>query len=82
MITVLFFAQLREQLKTDRLQVAITTPCSVAMLQAQIIEQNPQWQTFFENRTLMVAVNQTMVDSDEIINSQDEVAFFPPVTGG
>lgn len=82
MINVLFFAQLREQLKTDRIQVDMPTPCSVAQLQTQIVQQYPQWQAFFENRTLMVAVNQTMVESDEMINPQDEVAFFPPVTGG
>lgn len=82
MIDVKFFAQLREQLKTEHIQVDISTPCSVADLQAEIIKQQPQWLTFFENRTLMVAVNQTMVESDEIINHQDEVAFFPPVTGG
>lgn len=82
MINVLFFAQLREQLKTDRIQVDMPTPCSVTQLQSQIVQQYPQWQVFFENRTLMVAVNQTMVEFDEMINSQDEVAFFPPVTGG
>lgn len=82
MINVLFFAQLREQLKTDQLQVEIATPCTVAQLQAKIVEQHPHWLAFFANRTLMVAINQTMVEPDACIASQDEVAFFPPVTGG
>lgn len=82
MITVLFFAQLREQVKTDKVDVNINTPCSVSDIQANIIALHPEWSGFIEGRTLLTAVNQTMVDNHHMVNAGDEVAFFPPVTGG
>lgn len=82
MISVLFFAQLREQLKTDKVQLDITAPCSISDIQQAIIQQHPDWASFIEGRTLLTAVNQTMVEPDHMVNERDEVAFFPPVTGG
>ena len=82
MISVLFFAQLREQLKTDKVEVDIDTPCSISDIQSQIIISHPEWSQFIEGRTLLTAVNQTMVEANHSVNKGDEVAFFPPVTGG
>ena len=82
MIHVLFFAQLREQLQTDQVQVSIDTPCTVQDIQDWILTQHPEWKDVIEGRPLMAAVNQNMVSSEAIVNDSDEVAFFPPVTGG
>jgi molybdopterin synthase sulfur carrier subunit len=82
MITVLFFAQLREQLQTHKVDLVIETPCSIAAIQANIVASHPNWSDFIEGRTLLAAVNQTMVSNDHMVNTGDEVAFFPPVTGG
>jgi molybdopterin synthase sulfur carrier subunit len=82
MITVLFFAQLREQLQTHKVDLVIETPCSIAAIQANIVASHPNWSGFIEGRTLLAAVNQTMVTNDHMVNTGDEVAFFPPVTGG
>ncbi len=82
MINIVFFAQLREQLKSDGLQLDITTPCTVADVQQALLEQNPQWSDFISNRALMCAVNQDMVQLDAQVLDGNEVAFFPPVTGG
>jgi molybdopterin synthase sulfur carrier subunit len=82
MINVVFFAQLREQLKTDQLQLELSTPCTVADVQQALLDNHPQWQDFLANRALMCAVNQDMVQSDALVNDGNEVAFFPPVTGG
>lgn len=82
MINVLFFAQLKEQLKTSGLQIDMGTPCSVADVQAKLLADNPAWQASLDNRTLLAAVNQDMVQPDHTVNDGDEVAFFPPVTGG
>ena len=82
MISVLFFAQLREQLKTDKVDLDINTPCSILDIQKSIISTHPDWSQFIEGRTLLTAVNQTMVDTEHMVKQGDEVAFFPPVTGG
>ena len=33
-------------------------------------------------KNILCAVNQEMAAADTIVNEDDEVAFFPPVTGG
>ena len=82
MINIVFFAQLREQLKTDQTQLDLATPCTVADVQQALLDTNPQWQAYLSDRALMCAVNQDMVQSDGVVNDGNEVAFFPPVTGG
>lgn len=82
MVNVLFFAQLREQLKTDGVKLDIATPCTIQDVQNKLLELNPEWQSIVEGRTLLAAVNQDMVASEATVNENDEVAFFPPVTGG
>lgn len=82
MITILFFAQLREQLETEKLKVDVISSMSIAALRDYLIEKNPQWITFLSNGNLLFSVNQTLVKASHIVNDGDEVAFFPPVTGG
>jgi sulfur-carrier protein len=38
--------------------------------------------SYAETESLMLAVNQKMVEGDARLEANDEVAFFPPVTGG
>ena len=82
MINVLFFAQLKEVLNTSSLQLEHSAPCTVKDLKQRLTTQQPAWQTHLETDNILCAVNQTMVDQQYIIQDGDEVAFFPPVTGG
>jgi molybdopterin synthase sulfur carrier subunit len=82
MIKVVFFAALREQLACSELTVSSENITTVADLKHQLANKNEQWQALFDNSSLLSAVNHDMVDSDQAIKSGDEVAFFPPVTGG
>ncbi len=82
MINVVFFAQLREQLKSDGLSLDIPTPCTVQDVQQSILTSRPEWQDFLSNPALMCAVNQDMVQLTAPVLEGNEVAFFPPVTGG
>jgi molybdopterin synthase sulfur carrier subunit len=82
MIRVLFLAQLREQLGIAELQVAAVSVVSVATLKQYLVTSNPQWEQYLSNSKLLVAVNHEYAKTDVAIKSGDEVAFFPPVTGG
>lgn len=82
MIRVLFLAQLREQLGTAGLQVTAENIVSIAALKQYLVATNPEWEPFLSNSKLLVAVNHAYAKSDVAIKSGDEVAFFPPVTGG
>ena len=79
-IKVLYFASLREEVgrsnETFDLPTEILTTLNIEQLWKQLTGQ----QTFPEN--LLVAVNQEYTDKQEIVSDGDEVAFFPPVTGG
>jgi len=82
MINVVFFAALREQLECSELSVSSKNITTVADLKNQLANKNEQWQTLFNNTSLLSAVNHEMVDNEQLLKSGDEVAFFPPVTGG
>lgn len=82
MIKVVFFAALREQLNCGELTISSENIATVADLKLQLASKNEQWQTLFGNTSLLSAVNHDMVDDEQPIKPGDEVAFFPPVTGG
>jgi len=82
MIKVVFFAALREQLDCSELTINSEKISTVADLKHQLASKNEQWGTLFNNTSLLSAVNHDMVDNTHKINAGDEVAFFPPVTGG
>ncbi|WP_440905809.1 molybdopterin synthase sulfur carrier subunit [Catenovulum sp. SX2] len=81
MIKVLFFAQLRENLGRESVEVELQSS-TVEQLKDLLISHNPEWKTALQQKRLLVAVNQNMAQDKTQIQSGDEVAFFPPVTGG
>ena len=82
MLKVVYFASLREQLGVD--QESLELPAgieTVAQLTAHLIARGDRWQPLSATN-LLVAVDQEMVDQDYVIQGGEEVAYFPPVTGG
>ncbi len=75
-INVLFFASLREQLGSGDAQLPFRSDLTVEDV----------WNLSTSQRALpanlLVAVNQEYVSFNQTIEDGDEVAFFPPVTGG
>lgn len=84
MVKILFFARVREQLNTDELQVSLNGISNVAELVSFLIAENGSlWADVLQApQGVLVAVNQEMCSMDMSIDEGDEVAFFPPVTGG
>jgi len=82
MIKVLFFAQLRDQLGINELTVESAKNPNVQVLLDNLKATQTHWVLPLSNTTLMVAVNQTIATKTAELVSGDEVAFFPPVTGG
>ena len=83
-ITVLYFARLREALGSAREELVL--PAGVGTLQAlreHLAARGGPWaQEMAAGRALRAAVNQSLVQGDAPLGAGDEVAFFPPVTGG
>lgn len=81
MINVLFFAQVRELVGTG--SVTMTEEyATVEALRAALAAKGDRWALALEPGKLLAAVNQTLVSPQHPLNPGDEVAFFPPVTGG
>lgn len=83
-ITLLYFARLREALGTGREQLALPAGVStLGALRAHLAQRGGAWaKEMAEGRNLRAAVNQEVATPDSPLKDGDEVAFFPPVTGG
>jgi molybdopterin synthase sulfur carrier subunit len=83
-ITVLFFAALREQLGRPREELELPPGVgTVGALRDHLRARGDPWSSVFApNRAVRAAVNQDMAQPAAAIRAGDEVAFFPPVTGG
>ena len=81
MIKVLFFAQVRELTGTASLDLQ-PDYADVATLRAALAEKGDRWALALESGKLLAAVNQSLVPMSHPLRAGDEVAFFPPVTGG
>jgi len=84
MAKILYFASLAETLGLKSEQLELPADCeSVAELVALLRARGEPFDSTFDGTTrVLVAVNQEMGDSDMQIRGGDEIAFFPPVTGG
>ncbi|OGA41695.1 MAG: molybdopterin converting factor subunit 1 [Betaproteobacteria bacterium RIFCSPLOWO2_12_FULL_68_19] len=83
-VKVLFFAGLREQLGTSAEEIDLPAGVStVAGLRSHLQARGGAYEKAFAGKALVrSAVNQDMVPQSARIKAGDEVAFFPPVTGG
>ncbi|QKJ86461.1 Molybdenum cofactor biosynthesis protein MoaD [Paramixta manurensis] len=81
MIKVLFFAQVRELVGTDCLTLD-EGYADVEALRAALSTRGERWALALTSGKLLAAVNQTLVSLQHPLQDGDEVAFFPPVTGG
>lgn len=82
MIKVLFFAGLREQLDCDSLEVEADGVSTLGELREVLSSKGDTWRVALGNERLQMACNQELSHGDAVVRDGDEVAFFPPVTGG
>ncbi len=73
-VTIKFFASLRERFNQEELRLDHTPATVAEAWQAAVQVPRPA--------NILAAVNHEYVHFDHPLNSGDEVAFFPPVTGG
>ena len=84
MIKVLYFASIRERLdcSEEELKAGDNTR-TIALLKDSLARRGDQWRTVFsDSNNLLFSVNQVIAKDNQTINDDDEVAFFPQVTGG
>jgi MoaE-MoaD fusion protein len=79
-IRVLFFATLRDRAGTRVLEMDVPDPATVADLRAALTARVPQLAQALP--TAIASRNREFARPDEALAEGDEVAFFPPVSGG
>jgi molybdopterin converting factor subunit 1 len=79
-IRVRAFASLRQALGTDRLTLSLEGGATVTEVLAQLSEEYPGAAPHLARA--LVAVNRDYADRSQPLGPNDEVAVFPPVSGG
>ncbi len=83
MLNILYFASLREALGQAEETISATNMASVESLISILAERGEQWAgALLHNTNLQIAVNHDIASRDTLLKAGDEIAFFPPVTGG
>lgn len=84
MLNIQYFASIREALNRNEEELELPMDVnSVQTLIDYLLSANPHFEAVFNgNNKVLVAVNQTVVDRSHPLSENDEVAFFPPMTGG
>ena len=79
-IRVFYFAALAEQVncRSEELKTGAT---STGDLIDELRARGEPWRSAFDSR-IQIAVNQRLAGPADGLSDGDEVAFFPPVTGG
>ncbi len=80
MVTIRLFAGLRDLVGTQELQIDLRQTSRVSELFARLADQFPALEAY--RNSLMIAVNEEYGSWDSPVRAGDEVAFFPPVSGG
>lgn len=82
MITLRYFASLSEALGESAEEHVLDGALLLSELRLKLASRGHKWRALEEDKQLLIAVNQVLVNIDMRLNDGDEVAFFPPVTGG
>jgi MoaE-MoaD fusion protein len=80
MITVLFFATLKDRAGRERLTLDLEPETTVAMLKSRLASEVPALAPALP--TALVSVNREFAFAEDTVRDGDEVALFPPVSGG
>lgn len=81
MITIKFFAILKNIVGLDEAKIAIQRDITLNELKEVLKKEFPSIKGFVE-KSVMISVNQEFAVSDTIIKDGDEVALLPPFSGG
>lgn len=82
-VNIWYFARIREALDREQEQLELEQSIeTVQDLVDWLSERGEVWRKTLQDEKVLVAINQTVASMQTTISDEDEIAFFPPVTGG
>ena len=83
-IKVLYFARLKEAVNYSTEDIDLPSDIkTVTALKNYLSKRGETWANLFNGKQVVrAAINHVLVDDLAAIHAGDEIAFFPPVTGG
>ena len=83
MLKLCFFASVREQLGTAEENMVLPQEVATVGDLAELLAQrgNP-WNILSDEKSVLIAVNQQICARGQALQGSEEIAFFPPMTGG
>ena len=87
-ITIKLFSTLREALGESEFELTVSDiseaseQVDVAAIKALLSQRDGAWKEALNQPNLVHALNQKVVFTDAMVSDGDELAFFPPMTGG
>ncbi len=84
MTTIHYFASIREKLglASEELELPAQVDTVSALVELLVEQHGSQWEEVLNSTSVLVAVNQSVAKFASSVKDGDEIAFFPPVTGG
>jgi len=81
-VQVKIFASLRESLSESQIKLTVPVESTVETLLEKIQDTYGRGNLLTDIHHVRVAVNQQLVEFDQVVQQDDEIAIFPPITGG
>ncbi len=83
LIKVLFFARVRDQVGTSEMDFELPSGYqNVGAVIDLLKRKGESFEAVLSDPSVLVALNQEMANAETTVEEGDELAFFPPVTGG
>jgi len=79
-LSIKLFASLRQAMDSDEIKIDIVNEITVSQMKRIIFESFPNLKKL--NIPFFVAVNHNYATDSEVVDTNDEIALIPPVSGG
>ncbi|GBE18118.1 MAG TPA: MoaD/ThiS family protein [Euryarchaeota archaeon] len=82
MVSIRLFAGFREKIGAEKIEVSVPVEIRLEDFIRRLGSDYPEIGALIEKSRATIAVNHEIVGMDQIISDSDEIALFPPVSGG
>jgi molybdopterin synthase sulfur carrier subunit len=83
MLKLCYFASVREQVGTTEENLVLPDQiATVGALGKLLATRGQEWEILADEKSVLIAVDQQVCSREHILQGNEEIAFFPPMTGG